>query len=234
MTGPPNKVDPYRPAEPQVPGVAEAVRVQEQRNWRKALAVVLWGAAATAILTAAWTLGWLSLGEGPQEEARAETPSAVQAPEKSREVPGAPPLPSRDGAVIAASLDDLARPWDARRFLFPRPGGEVVPALVVRLPRGASSSVASYWAFALEEPFGRCELEYLPDPQQVQEKYGYRARHPVVADPCNGTVYDPLRYGRLPTGSVVRGEVVHGPGLRPPLTIELRLRGRQLQAVRLE
>jgi hypothetical protein len=137
--------------------------------------------------------------------------------------------------VTVARVDELSRPWSVKRFQIRKwQSGRVVPALLVRLPRGASRSAEGYWAFVLEEPFGRCELEYVTDLQRLEHAFGYRTEHPMVVDPCNGSVYHPLRLGTRTDGALLRGEVVAGPAIRPPLGIELRVRGGSIIAVRTE
>ncbi len=131
-----------------------------------------------------------------------------------------------------ASLQELAKPWAAKKFFFRKQfSGETVPAIIVRLPGGAAHGGASYWALSLQAPFGRCELEYVTDLDKLSSQYAYRARHPMVGDPCSRTVYDPLRLGTLPDGAWVRGEVVQ-PGIRPPIAIEIQMRAGHLVATR--
>lgn len=129
-----------------------------------------------------------------------------------------------------ARVDELTNAWSSKRFAFHDPvTSESVPAMLVRLPRG------EYWAFSLREPYGTCELEYLTDVQKLESEYGFRAEHPMIGNPCKHTVYDLLRYGAGATnGGLVRGEIVHGPGIRPPTAIEIRTSGREIIAERLE
>ncbi len=105
--------------------------------------------------------------------------------------------------------------------------------MVVRLPTGAPGDSASYWAFSLQAPFGRCELDYATDLAKLSSEYGYRASHPMVVDACNGTVYDPLTLGNV-GGAWVRGEIVQGSGIRPPLSIEVRVERGRVIATRME
>jgi hypothetical protein len=55
----------------------------------------------------------------------------------------------------------------------------------------------------------------------------------MVVDPCNHAVYDLEKYGPGPNG-VVRGAIVSGAGVRPPLAIEMKARGNQIVAVQIE
>ncbi len=105
--------------------------------------------------------------------------------------------------------------------------------MVTRLP-GAATGGAAFWAFSLQAPFGRCELEFVTDLHTLAGQYGYRANHPMVVDPCNATVYDPLRMGTLPSGAWARGEVVQGVGVRPPMGIDVHVQGDRLLASKME
>jgi len=100
--------------------------------------------------------------------------------------------------------------------------------MIVRLPD------ASYWAFSLREPFGTCELDYVTELGKLSTDYNFRATHPMVVNPCHQTVYDLLRYGSSSDGGLVRGEVVEGTGIRPPMAIEVRVEGKQLVTGRME
>lgn len=85
------------------------------------------------------------------------------------------------------------------------------------------------------EPFGSCELEFITDLNKLKTDYGYRADHPMVGDPCNHTVYDLLRYGGGASNDMlVRGVIVQGNGIRPPMAIEIRAEGKNVVAAREE
>ncbi len=57
----------------------------------------------------------------------------------------------------------------------------------------------------------------------------------MVVDPCTHAVYDLMRYGGgAPDGGLVRGDIVQGAGVRPPLAIEVRTDGKDIIAVRSE
>ena len=106
--------------------------------------------------------------------------------------------------------------------------------MVIRLPGTAASSSAAYWAFSLNAPYQLCQLEYVTDVDQLAARFGYHASHPMVAAACSGTVYDPLQLGTIPTGAWVRGEIVQGAGIRPPISIDVQVHGRDLIADRIE
>jgi len=229
------KSDRFKPAMPRIPGVSDnpaEPEIESQAsvgNPTARLAVPL-GAALVLGALVAW---WMLRPAGPTPGA------ALEAPQDSS--PSPPTIPPRvagareDGSVEAASLQELAQPWSSKRFLFhKRSSGENIPAIVVRLPGGQSSRSAPFWAFSLQAPFGRCELEFITDLARLAREYSYKARHPMVTDACNGAIYDPLRLGTLPSGAWARGEVVNGAGIRPPVAIEVRVQGKRVVALRIE
>jgi hypothetical protein len=142
--------------------------------------------------------------------------------------------PVRAGPGPIARLDELSKPWSSVAFTFTRADTqEEVPAMVVRLPGGAGSS-GSYWAFSLVEPYGKCQLVYLTDAKKLASQFGFEAHHPMVADPCDGAVFDPLGMGARPDGKWIRGAIVQGGALRPPLAIEVSVHEDNLYADRIE
>jgi hypothetical protein len=90
-----------------------------------------------------------------------------------------------------------------------------------------------YWGFSLREPYGTCELEYVTDLQKLRTDYSFRATHPMVTDPCNKSVFDLAKYGNSPSG-LVRGEIVQGVAVRPPIAIKIETNGKQVRAVHIE
>ena len=102
-----------------------------------------------------------------------------------------------------------------------------IPAVVVKLPNGI------YWGLSLREPFGNCQMEYVTDLDRLDSFYHYHADHPMIADPCSHAVFDLLRYGPGPNG-MVRGEIVGGAGVRPPVAIEMTVKGKDVVAVKVE
>jgi hypothetical protein len=56
----------------------------------------------------------------------------------------------------------------------------------------------------------------------------------MVVDPCTQTVFDPLRMGQRADGAWLRGAIVQGGGLRPPIAIEVSVHGDSLRAERIE
>lgn len=158
------------------------------------------------------------------------------------EVPAAEPDPSAayphatEANPGIATVTEMAKPWSSKNFFFRnRLSGEQVPALLVRLPGGSPMQAASYWAFSMHSPYGNCELEYVDDMYKLKTDYGYRAaRHPMVGNPCSRTLFDPLRLGTVPGNLIVRGAIAQGSDLRPPLGVQLKIEGKEIQAIRME
>ena len=227
------KIDPFKPQQPVIPGVpaetpkkhvppaplAEGpARPNAQKN------PLLWvGIAAAAVLVGAGIAWW-----GHSSAAKTPVPAVVAGPEAPAPAPPKPVerLPMGPGEI--ASADELAKPWSARKFIFRNPTtAEEVPALAVRLPGG------NLWGISLREPYGTCELAYVTNLDELRTQYRVRAEHPMVVDPCNRVVYDLARYGGGPNG-LVRGAIVMGTAVRPPIGIEIEERGNRILAARIE
>jgi hypothetical protein len=135
-------------------------------------------------------------------------------------------LPLGPGPI--GTTAELSKTWSSKRFLFRAPEtADDVPAMVVKLPGDV------LWAISMRAPFGTCDLEYVTNLQKLATQYRLTADHPMVADSCTHTVYDLTRYGSGPNG-VVRGAIVKGEGIRPPIAIEVRARGKEVVATRIE
>ncbi|MHB8540103.1 MAG: hypothetical protein ACYDCD_04060 [Candidatus Acidiferrales bacterium] len=228
----PNTFDVTQPQIPGVPqararkssvGGAAAAEGEGMNGTRKPF--YLWaGVGVAAVIVLVVIIWWARAGtrnapSGPVfvEHDRLE---AVPAP-----VASAPPFPVAPGPV--ATTEELAHSWDARKFSYRNAGGDSFPAMVVRLPGNA------YWAFFLRVPYGTCKLELVTDIGKLRRDYKFPAAHPMVADPCTHTLYDLTKYGSGPNG-LVRGAVVAGTGIRPPLAIEVQVRGHEILATRSE
>jgi hypothetical protein len=145
----------------------------------------------------------------------------------------APQEPS--GSAGLPTVQELGKPWSSRTFDFrKRLTGESIPSIVIRLPGGAPGQPGAYWAFSLQEPLGRCQLEYITDLRKLSADYGYEASHPMVGNPCSRTVFDPLQMTEALAGAWIRGAIVKGYGLRPPLGIKIRIERNQLVPVEME
>jgi hypothetical protein len=131
------------------------------------------------------------------------------------------------------TLYELAQPWSSKTFLFIDPKTQQgVPAMAIHLP--GPPAEPSFWAFALSNPLSRCQLQYVTDLSALSLRFAYPAAHPMVVSDCDGIVYDPLKMATLPNGSWVRGEMVRGVGIRPPIAIQVEVRGRDVIAKRME
>jgi hypothetical protein len=232
------KPDPFKPQQPNIPGVSpgSAGRVQAAPEVPQS--------NNPAHTTSPQPLAWIivavtvaaMIGVGVIHSRRISAEKMEQPTADASMV--VPPIESAakpiEGLPIApgpvATEGEMAKTWSAKRFLFRDPiTNQAVPAMIVRLPQGG------YWGFSLRAPFGTCELEYVADLERLQAKYQFRAEHPMVIDPCNETIYDLAKYGAgASSDSLVRGEMVRGPGIRPPIAIEIRTRGKEIIAVRME
>jgi hypothetical protein len=164
---------------------------------------------------------------------------AVQQPQI--EVPSPAPDPSTlvphstESAPGIANVTEMAKPWSSKEFYYRNAlTGENVAALLIRLPSGSASQANGYWAFSVNSAYGDCRLEYITDLNKLKNEYGFQAaRHPMVGNPCSHTVFDPLKTTDLPgTGAIVRGAMVQGSDLRPPLGVEIQVQGKKILAIR--
>jgi hypothetical protein len=220
------KPDPFKPAQPQIPGVPDHVSGPPDARKRSSLTAGLIAGVAIALVVGLFA-GWRMRASAPKRAVAASQPAAASASASDASASPAAPaeFPTAPGPV--ATTDELAKPWAGKKFNFRNDLGELVPAMVVHLPGG------DYWAFSLQEPYGHCEIEFVADPARLRDEYGFTANHPMITDRCTHTVYDLLRYGNSPKG-LVRGDIVVGTGPRPPLAIEVRVEGRQIVAGRME
>ena len=135
-----------------------------------------------------------------------------------------------------AQVADMAKPWSSVDFFVRNKlTGENIPATIVRLPGGSATAPSGYWAFSRKAPYGDCKLEYVTDLDRLRTDYDFRhATHPLVGNPCSHTLYDPLRTANLPGNIWIRGAIVQGSDIRPPLGVEIRIQGKEIQAIRSE
>jgi hypothetical protein len=224
---PPDKLERFRPEMPHIPGVSKASPGANDANPGRLLQIG--GMAAAALLAGIAILWWVkSAANRAPESASSEAATEASVPAPPPTAPS-PTAPATEGPTVAATAEELAKPWSAKKFTYVKPlTHENLNAIVIRLPSGA------LWAFALQEPYGRCELEFVADLGQLAKQYGYRATHPMVANPCNSTVYDPLKVGPLGGEVWARGEIVQGGGLRPPISIEVQEKNGSIIADRIE
>ena len=224
--------DRFKTEMPQVPGVSK----NDTTDTRTAagssslkLALGLVAVLIAVFLGARWAL---RLGRGESKAA---------GPQPQIEVPSPAPDPSTlaphatDTAPAIASVEEMAKPWSSKEF-FIRNGltGENVPGILVRLPTGSASQASGYWAFSTNAPYGNCKLEYVTDLAKLKTDYGFAAKHPMVGNVCSRTVFDPLKMSNLAGNVFARGDIVQGSDLRPPLGIEIQVRGKDIEAIRAE
>ncbi len=233
------KIDPFKPQQPSIPGVlpgngkAKAETPASPEN----SSVPQQKAPPPIKLIAIAAVGALVILAGLIFWSRSSTPKPTQASADSTgPAPAAPAVAPKSAASPptgpgpVATTAELAKTWSAKRFIYRSLiTDRDEPAMVVRLPRG------EYWGFSLIEPFGNCELEFITDLNKLKTEYGFRADHPMVGDPFNHTVYDLLRYGGgASSEDLVRGVIVQGNGIRPPMAIEIRANGKDIVAMREE
>jgi hypothetical protein len=221
------KLDPFKPPQPQIPGVPldardrkKAFRSAQRWSTLPSLWIGVAGVITIVITVAAVWRGFTA----PVRQA-APRPVANDVPVVLASAP-IERLPVGPGEIATAS--QLSAPWSSRRFLFRNPQTlEQTPALAVRLPGGA------LWGISLRDAYGTCELNYVTDLAALRSKYDFSAQHPMVVNPCTDTIYDLAQYESGPNG-LVRGEIVKGRGVRPPIAIEVVERGNHIFAVRSE
>lgn len=239
------KIDLFNPQAPAIPGVPAAEKSEkaahqqpapsyatskaQQPEGREARAKMIGVGVGIAVVLLAGMVFLRSSHDSPaKSDSDPLAESAAPAPAPAVKTEPAEKLLVGPGPV--ATTAELAKPWSSREFLFSSPlANGPVPAMVVRLPGG------DLWGFSLREPFGECQLQYVTDLNALEANYGFHAEHPMVVNPCTRAVYDLMRYGGgAPNGGLVRGDIVQGTGVRPPLAIEMQTSGKDIVAVRSE
>jgi hypothetical protein len=221
--------DPFRPDMPQIPGVSRtpgktkrASNGMGMEQWLRIAGI----AAAVAVIGTA-IFWWIK----SKPAAPANSSSSAKVVEQPAPAPQAstPVSPVQKAINAAATVIELSKPWTAKTFIFVKPfTRENINAMVIRLPGG------ELWAFAIKEPYSHCDLEFVTDLAKLSSKYGYMAGHPMVANPCNSTLYDPLKLSTLEDKTWVRGAIAVGSGLRPPTAIEVKVSGNFIVADNIE
>jgi hypothetical protein len=219
------KPDPFKPAQPIIPGVPRAgEKTHGGLSENARTLIVIAGGACGILLVSGLVLMMFARASRRNAAPVLAAPASVTAPADSAPKPDAVPV----GPGVIATTEELSKAWSGKRFDFMNPMTHALSqAEVVRLPNG------SYWGFLLTEPFGDCRLEYVQDLSRLQDVYGFRAEHPMVGDPCSKAVFDLTKYGAGIEG-LVRGDIVQGSGLRPPIAIEIKVQGDKIIAVRSE
>ena len=153
-------------------------------------------------------------------------------------------------SAIAATLSEVAKPWDFKYFVFTQkypqytPEGLLsanVPGVVIRLPQ--KIKLPWSWAAEINKPqfvgqendlivFSRicphlgCIYNFVGNWQEVTAGYGgyvppEARKHALMACPCHLSIYDPAD----PTQP---GKVLSGPAPRPPRTFLYEIRGDEI------
>ena len=152
-------------------------------------------------------------------------------------------------SIVAATLADVAKPWDFKYFVFTQkypqytPDGfkaANVPGVVIRLP----SKVKLPWEWGkeigkqppLEEseiiafsricPHLGCIYNFISNWKEVSAGYGgyvppESRQHALMACPCHLSIYDPA-------DPATPGRVLSGPAPRPPRTFLYRIEGQNI------
>ncbi len=224
--------DRFKTEMPQIPGVdGPGSRSSAASNPAVKLVIGLLAVLLVVFLGARW-----ALRPKPTEPRISEQQPQIEVPS-----PAPDPSTLRPHATDAqpgiADTAEMAKPWSSKEFYIRnRLTGENISGFLIRLPAGSPSQSSGYWAFAQKSPYGNCQLEFLTDLEKLKNEYGFRtAKHPMVGNPCSRTVFDPLKTANLPGSGVwVRGSIVQGSDLRPPLGIEIKVEGKKILAVRTE
>jgi hypothetical protein len=225
--------DRFKPQMPLIPGVSDPITPQPAAPPKLALRWIALGALVALLAAVGGIWRHRTAAHGA-----ADSPSAVAATPASP--PSEPPVPLPDllpsaSPVTVATLEELRKPWSARQFTFVRPDTHAsIPAMVVRLPGISGDRSSAYWAFSLAAPYSHCNLDYVTDLSVLASRYNYSAGHPMLVAACDGTLYDPLRMATIPSGAYVRGDIAQGPGIRPPISIRVQVKGQSLVADRIE
>ena len=221
----------YKAEMPQIPGVsASTARPGVLSNPTVRLVGGLLLVLFAVFLGARWLLR-----PGHAELPPAEPPPKIEVPSPAPDPNAALPHATEQEPTIA-SVAEMAQAWSSKKF-FMRNGltAENVPALLIRLPSASAGQDSAYWAFELNAPYGNCQLEFVTDLAALRNDYDFSAaKHPMVGNPCSRTLYDPTKLTNLPGNVWVRGAIVQGSDVRPPLGIEVRVRGKNIEAVRME
>jgi hypothetical protein len=221
----------YKPEMPQIPGVSAQ---SANRNPLNNPALRMVGVLLAVLLAVFFGARWI-LRPKHAEAPPAEPPPKIEVPAPAPDPNAALPHATEEDPGIA-SVAEMAQPWSSKQFFMRNKlTGENVPALLIRLPGSSATQENGYWAFSLNAPYGNCQMEYVTDLAKLKSDYDFKAaKHPMVGNPCNRTIFDPLKLTNLPGNVWVRGAIVQGSDLRPPLGIELQVKGKSIQAVRME
>jgi hypothetical protein len=224
-------LDRFKAEMPQIPGVSSPGASRRTANRPK-----LWmaGAALGVFIVCFFAIRALTRPKRveappPPPPAQLEVPSPAVDPDSL--------LPhATETNPSVATVAEMAKPWSSKEFFYKkRLTGENVPAILVRIPVGSASQASGYWAFAKTAAYGDCQLEYIRDLKKLGADYDFHgATHPMVGNPCNRTLFDPLKMANLPGNIWVRGAIAQGSDLRPPLGMEVEIKGKDVLVTQME
>jgi hypothetical protein len=223
--------DRYKPEMPEIPGVSAS---NASRSILENPALRMVGALLVVLLVVFVSARWI-LRPRHSELPVVEPPPQIEVPAPAPDPNAALPHATQQNPGVA-SIEEMAKPWSSKQFFIRNAlSGENVKALLIRLPGGSASQASGYWAFSMNAPYGDCQLEYVTDLEKLRGEYDFQsAKHPMVGNPCSRTIYDPTKLTNLPGDVWVRGAIVQGSDLRPPLGVELSVQGKTIQAIRME
>lgn len=223
---------PFKPDMPRIPGVMAGGPSRKNSSINPAIPLGI-GIAVFALVA---LLGARLLSHPkPIEPVVAAPPPQIEVP-----APAVDPnslLPhATEAAPEIATIAEMSKPWSSKSFFFVNHlTGENVPAMLIRLPQGSPNQADGYWAYEVNVPFGNCRLEYITDLTHLTNDYEFRgAHHPMVGNPCSRAVFDPTKMSETPGNFWVRGALVQGSDVRPPLGIELKIQNKNILALRME
>jgi hypothetical protein len=224
--------DRFKADMPQIPGVAAGASARQGIAANPTVRLV--GGLAVVLLICLFGALWLSRPKPTQAPAAAPLPQievAAPAVDPTASMPRA-----TSGTPEIATVAEMAKPWTSKSFFFVNHlTGDSAPALLIRLSSGSASQPDGYWALGMNVPFGNCKLEYITDLDRLINDYDFRAaKHPMVGNPCSRSVFDPLKMSQIPGNFWVRGSLVQGSDVRPPLGIELKIQDKNILAIRME
>jgi Rieske Fe-S protein len=157
--------------------------------------------------------------------------------------------------VVAATVAELAKPWDFRYFVFTQrypqytPEGfktQAVPGVIIRLPQRIrlpwdwvravgltpQFTESDVIAFSRICPHLGCIYNFVPEWREVTSGYGgyvppENRRHALMACPCHLSIYDPA-------DPAMPGRVLSGPAPRPPRTFFYKIEAGRILVERVE
>src|SRR5258708_35704302 len=144
--------DRFKADMPQIPGIHGALP-----KATRAGGTVLVVAGLVAVLIAVFLGGrFLSKAQpsapAPQPTAQIDLPAPL--PDLTPSVPAA----TEQNPTIA-HVGDLGKTWQALPFTFRNHmTGEIVPALLIRLPGGSPADISGNWSLQMKPAFGTCQL----------------------------------------------------------------------------